>query len=317
MKFPKININNNNVYLYRDTEENLNKHAIEFKKYTPIAYSSNCTEIIDNRNNSYHNVELYGSNPITITKPVINYNIIYDTDKPKLSFTVSDYNNPVDLYYRAIIQDKDELSLSNIVKVTISQNKKDITSKLMFKNNGRWIEKQSVSLDDINVVEDIIGSTHIPLNKNDISFNNKYVVNTNTSIIKIPNIWFKDNKYQLLKSKEMKIVNTASDGTQIESDVLLLDLLVPIDKLRITRNDRKEINIIRKNGIYHDKSIKYNLENEHMVYEDMLIDFGLGFDYLNIYDTSVSNETRYMYDIVLYDSLGNEFTTRIENEVIV
>ena len=78
MKFPKININDNNVYLYRDTEENLNKHVIEFKKYTPIAYSSNCTEIIDNRNNSYHNVELYGSNPITIIITTIG-NIIFSS----------------------------------------------------------------------------------------------------------------------------------------------------------------------------------------------------------------------------------------------
>lgn len=317
MKFPKINISGSNVYLYRDTEDNLNKPAIEFKKYTPVAYSSNCTEIIDNRKKQYNNIELYGSNPTTITKPVINYSIIYDSVKPKLSFTVSDYNNPVDLYYRAIIQNKDELSLSNTVKVTITQDKKDITSKLMLKNNNAWVEKQNVLLDDVNVVEDIIETKHIPLDVNDISFNNKYVVNTNTSIIKIPNIWFDNNKYQLLKSKEMKIINTATDGTKIESDTLVLNLLVPIDKLRILRNDGKEINIIRKNGMYHSKDIKYNLENEHMVYENMLIDFNLDFEYLYIYDTSVSNETKYTYKITLYDCLGNEFVTNIENEVKV
>lgn len=316
MKIPNITLkNSNNTFLYRGHYEDLNKPLTSFNGINPIAYiQDTVTSYIDNKDVSETNIEKYGPNPVTISKPIIKYSVFYNEyNEPYISFTVENSNLPVELFYRAISQNENKLSmLSNIFNITVQQRLSDISSLLQIKNNNSWENVKSIDLTNTNIIENIIGESIKALSENEISFNNKYIENTNTCVIEIPNIWFEDNKYQIRKCKQYKIVNSINDGNNVESDILSPDILVPIDKITIERDD-KIISIIRKNGIFDNKEFK--TKNESVIYEDCQIDFGLNFNKIFVYDSGVTTNRMYTYRITLYDSTGDSISTTVTNEV--
>lgn len=319
MKIPNINIENNslNTFLYRGTYSQLDKPLKTFNDLDPIAYISNGTNTyIDNKDISETGIEKYGPNPVTISKPNVNYRIYYnELNIPYICFDVTNSNNIAQLHYRCVCCDNNNkyTNLSNIFNIDIQQKLQDISSSLYVNNDGSWSILSSVNLTKTNYINNILNETIKPLNSNDINFNNTYVENTNTCIVEIPNIWFEDNIYQLRKTKEYKIINTINDGNNVESDVFKTDVIIPIDKITIERDD-KIISIIRKNGTFYIKDTIHNI-NESIVSEDTVIDFGLNFNKIFIYDEGVICGRTYNYVITLYDSIGNNISTIKQNTI--